>query len=132
MLTPLRFVTRLHSVSSSLRTSQRITIAAPAQPSKFLFSTSTTAGKMSQSPSPSGPTQRKGSKEPESAGSLEQPSGPEDWKQREPYRIHESDENFDARYEAHCHCGKVKYQLSREKPLASKYCHCTTCQRLHG
>jgi hypothetical protein len=22
--------------------------------------------------------------------------------------------------------------LSREKPLAAKYCHCTTCQRLHG
>ncbi|KIK57693.1 hypothetical protein GYMLUDRAFT_172107 [Collybiopsis luxurians FD-317 M1] len=58
---------------------------------------------------------------------------PEDqWKYREPYRIHESNETFPVKWRGGCHCGKVKYQLSREKPLASKYCHCTTCQRLHG
>ena len=54
------------------------------------------------------------------------------WKFRAPYKVHENDPNFDARYEASCHCGKVKYQLSREKPLAAKYCHCHTCQKLHG
>lgn len=56
----------------------------------------------------------------------------DEWKSREPYRIHDKDENFDVKWEGECHCGKVKYQLSRDKPLASKYCHCTTCQRLHG
>lgn len=54
------------------------------------------------------------------------------WKTREPYRIHEKMDNFPIKWEGSCHCGKVTYQLSREKPLAAKYCHCTTCQRLHG
>ncbi|KAF6222369.1 hypothetical protein HO133_001455 [Letharia lupina] len=54
------------------------------------------------------------------------------WKHRAPYKVHDSDPNFHARYEASCHCGKIRYQLSREKPLDSKYCHCTTCQKLHG
>lgn len=55
-----------------------------------------------------------------------------DWQKRAPYKIHEPNENFKARYEASCHCGKVKYQLSREEPLDSKLCHCTTCQTQHG
>jgi len=55
-----------------------------------------------------------------------------EWKKRAPYKIHESNEDFKALYEASCHCGKVKYQLSREKPLESKLCHCTTCQTQHA
>ncbi|KAG9765828.1 glutathione-dependent formaldehyde-activating, GFA, partial [Aureobasidium melanogenum] len=63
----------------------------------------------------------------------EKPEKPvEDWQKRAPYKIHESNENFKARYEASCHCGKVKYQLSREEPLDSKLCHCTTCQTQHA
>ena len=56
------------------------------------------------------------------------------WKHREPYAIHDHSRNdkFDVKWEGTCHCGKVTYELSREKPLAAKYCHCTTCQRLHG
>lgn len=54
------------------------------------------------------------------------------WKFREPYRVHDKAEDFDVKWEGSCHCGKVTYQLSRDKPLAAKYCHCTTCQRLHG
>lgn len=54
------------------------------------------------------------------------------WKFRPPYRIHDKAENFPVRWKGRCHCGAVQYELSREKPLASKYCHCTTCQRLHG
>ena len=55
------------------------------------------------------------------------------WKFRAPYRVHEDVINdFQVRYEGGCHCGRVKYQLSREKPLSSKYCHCTTCQVIHG
>lgn len=63
--------------------------------------------------------------------SVKQREGPEDWKYREPYRIH-TNEDFHSLYEGSCHCGRVQYSLSREKPLASKFCHCTTCQRLHG
>ncbi|CAD6568069.1 MAG: hypothetical protein ASARMPRED_001401 [Alectoria sarmentosa] len=51
-----------------------------------------------------------------------------EWKHRAPYKVHDNDPNFHARYEASCHCGKVRYQLSREKPLDSKYCHCAPFQ----
>lgn len=56
----------------------------------------------------------------------------DEWKHRAPYHIHKGDEEFPVKWRGGCHCGRVKYQLSRERPLASKYCHCTTCQRLHG
>jgi hypothetical protein len=56
----------------------------------------------------------------------------DEWKHRAPYKIHDKAENFDVKWRGKCHCGAVQYELSREKPLASKYCHCTTCQRLHG
>jgi len=56
----------------------------------------------------------------------------DEWKNREPYRIHAKDEEFPTEWEGGCHCGRVQYQLSREVPMDAKYCHCTTCQRLHG
>jgi hypothetical protein len=59
-------------------------------------------------------------------------TGISEWKQRAPYKVHDKNENFDVKYEANCHCGKVKYQLSRREPLDSKLCHCTTCQTQHG
>jgi hypothetical protein len=62
----------------------------------------------------------------------EETTGLSEWKQRPPYRIHEKNEDFDVKYEANCHCGKVRYQLSRREPLDSKLCHCTTCQTQHG
>jgi len=55
-----------------------------------------------------------------------------EWKFRAPYKIHVRNEGFKSLYEGGCHCGRVKYQLSRDKPLDAKYCHCTTCQTLHG
>ena len=55
-----------------------------------------------------------------------------EWKFRAPYKIHEDKDDFDVKLEAHCHCGRVHYQLKRDRPLDAKYCHCTTCQRLHG
>ncbi|MCJ1380745.1 hypothetical protein MMC17_003854 [Xylographa soralifera] len=39
--------------------------------------------------------------------------GSDDWKHRAPYKVHENDKNFNVRYEGGCHCGRVKYQLSR-------------------
>ena len=56
----------------------------------------------------------------------------DDWKYRAPYKVYENNPDFCVRYEGKCHCGRVRYQLSREKPLNAKYCHCTTCQVLHG
>lgn len=56
----------------------------------------------------------------------------DEWKHRAPYRVHGENEDFPVKWRGQCHCGRVRYQLSRERPLASKYCHCTTCQRLHG
>ena len=55
-----------------------------------------------------------------------------EWKKRAPYKVHGNDPDFQVRYSGSCHCGKVKYQLSREKPLDAKYCHCHTCQKIHG
>ncbi|KAK6438379.1 hypothetical protein LTR95_005417 [Oleoguttula sp. CCFEE 5521] len=54
------------------------------------------------------------------------------WKKNAPYKIHDTGKDFKVRYEASCHCGKVTYQLSREAPLDSKLCHCTTCQTQHA
>ncbi|KAM0744577.1 hypothetical protein ACQRIT_001066 [Beauveria bassiana] len=54
------------------------------------------------------------------------------WKTRPPYRVHLPNDKFHTLYEASCHCGRVKYQLGREKPLDSKLCHCTTCQTQHA
>ncbi|KAK8164658.1 Mss4-like protein [Phyllosticta citrichinensis] len=59
-------------------------------------------------------------------------TGLSDWKKRAPYRIHEPNEHFEVKYEAHCHCGRVHYQLNRVEPLDSKLCHCTTCQTQHA
>ncbi|KAF2096294.1 hypothetical protein NA57DRAFT_43809 [Rhizodiscina lignyota] len=58
--------------------------------------------------------------------------GANEWKKRAPYRAHEPNEHFDAKLEGNCHCGRVKFQLSREEPLDSKLCHCTTCQTQHA
>jgi len=58
--------------------------------------------------------------------------GLNEWKSRAPYSIHESNDKFNAIYEASCHCGRVKYELSRKEPLDSKLCHCTTCQTQHA
>jgi hypothetical protein len=63
----------------------------------------------------------------------DQASNPNDgWKERPSYTIRSSNDNPNVLYEASCHCGTVKYQLSREIPLDSKLCHCTTCQTQHG
>ncbi|CAM6129239.1 unnamed protein product [Calypogeia fissa] len=57
----------------------------------------------------------------------------EDWKHRPPYAtLDPQNGGFKPRYEGSCHCGRVKFQLSREIPLDAKFCHCTDCQRLHG
>lgn len=57
----------------------------------------------------------------------------EEWKQLPPYRTAKGgNAGMDKKWTAHCHCGRVRYWLSRDKPLASKFCHCIDCQGLHG
>jgi hypothetical protein len=40
---------------------------------------------------------------------------------RAPYKTHHDNKGFNALYEASCYCGRVNYQLSREKPLDAKH-----------
>ncbi|KAH8895859.1 hypothetical protein GQ53DRAFT_640694 [Thozetella sp. PMI_491] len=54
------------------------------------------------------------------------------WSREPPYRSTTDDDDFVAKWQGSCHCGKVQYQLGRARPLASKYCHCRTCQLLHA
>lgn len=56
----------------------------------------------------------------------------EEWKSKPPYRTAGVNEEFEKKWTATCSCGRIKYWLSRDKPLASKYCHCVDCQSLHG
>ena len=42
-----------------------------------------------------------------------------------------NDTDFEARYEASCHCGTVRYQVAAD-PVDAKICHCIMCQKLHG
>ncbi|KAI5780801.1 Mss4-like protein [Geopyxis carbonaria] len=53
---------------------------------------------------------------------------------RPPYSLDTSDDakSFKAIYSGSCFCENVKFEISREKPLDAKFCHCPTCQRLHG
>jgi hypothetical protein len=53
------------------------------------------------------------------------------WKFRAPYKIQDAD-SFKSRFEGGCHCGKVQFHINQTEPLDAKYCHCTTCQALHG
>jgi hypothetical protein len=71
-------------------------------------------------------------KSPETAHSKQSHYSSEEWKYKPPYRVHDSPDDLPVKHKASCHCGKVKYRLSREKPLAAKFCHCTTCQIIHG
>lgn len=58
---------------------------------------------------------------------------PEDqWKFRPPYSLASPSDSVSVKWRGKCHCGAIRYTISRARPLAAKYCHCTTCQRLHG
>lgn len=50
---------------------------------------------------------------------------------RPPY-ARDPKKEFKKIYDGACFCGKVKFELGREKPLAAKFCHCGVCQLLHG
>lgn len=52
------------------------------------------------------------------------------WKTKPPYQ--KPDKAFNKAMQGACHCGQVKYWLSKDNPLASKYCHCDDCKVIHG
>lgn len=72
--------------------------------------------------------------------SASSPNDDHAWETDHPYKkpTSSSDDNDDDNedhkpvWQGACHCGRVQYTLSRETPLASKYCHCTDCQRMHA
>ncbi|CCG84139.1 protein of unknown function [Taphrina deformans PYCC 5710] len=39
--------------------------------------------------------------------------------------------DFEAKYRAQCFCGRVQWSIGQDA-LSSMYCHCETCQTLHG
>lgn len=55
--------------------------------------------------------------------------GQEEWQHNPPYRF---DKSVKGIWKGKCHCGQIRYELTRRKPLAVKFCHCTGCQVLHG
>lgn len=65
-------------------------------------------------------------------GDVSAGGAPGGWADEPPYAPASQRPGFVARRRASCHCGRVKYSLGRERPLASKYCHCRGCQVLHG
>eukprot|EP01065_Artemidia_motanka_P019740 TRINITY_DN23576_c0_g1_i1.p1 TRINITY_DN23576_c0_g1~~TRINITY_DN23576_c0_g1_i1.p1 ORF type:complete len:499 (+),score=74.60 TRINITY_DN23576_c0_g1_i1:66-1562(+) len=50
------------------------------------------------------------------------------WRDEAPYK-----QNLEVAsiHKAHCYCKRVVYDVV-EEPVASKLCHCTLCQRIHG
>ncbi|ESU07571.1 hypothetical protein FGSG_02171 [Fusarium graminearum PH-1] len=60
----------------------------------------------------------------------------DDWETQPPYmrpdEATEKRENFEKKVHGSCHCGRVQYWLNSDKPLASKYCHCIDCKKIHG
>lgn len=68
-----------------------------------------------------------------SAEKPEQHDAHEERKSRPPYAL--SDEKkkngFNAKYTGKCYCGNVTFEVDSD-PLDATYCHCRTCQHLHG
>lgn len=54
-----------------------------------------------------------------------------DWQHNTPYLLASEDKDFRIKYTASCMCGEVQYAVDCD-PVAAKYCHCTSCQKLHG
>ncbi|KAL2874061.1 hypothetical protein SGCOL_010742 [Colletotrichum sp. CLE4] len=60
----------------------------------------------------------------------------EHWKTQAPYiapgKSHPHGDAFHKKIRGACQCGQVTYWLSKDEPLASKFCHCRDCQKMHG
>ncbi|KAG9028171.1 hypothetical protein FRB95_006787 [Tulasnella sp. JGI-2019a] len=55
-----------------------------------------------------------------------------DWQQSPSFtRLPDSPE-FKAVYDGQCNCRRIKFKVGCQKPLDAQFCHCLTCQSLHG
>lgn len=54
-----------------------------------------------------------------------------DWTIQPPY-CPRKDCNSIVYWTGHCQCRRIMFNISRQKPLDAKFCHCKTCQILHG
>ncbi len=54
-----------------------------------------------------------------------------EWQRNTPFLLASEDKDFQIKYTASCMCGEVQYAVDCD-PVAAKYCHCTSCQKLHG
>ncbi|KAF4982761.1 hypothetical protein FZEAL_1662 [Fusarium zealandicum] len=58
------------------------------------------------------------------------------WETQPPYQrpdeATEQRESFERKVHGSCHCGQVEYWINKDTPLASKYCHCSDCKKIHG
>lgn len=52
-------------------------------------------------------------------------------KKEPPFLLASDDDKFKIKYKSGCLCGAVEYAVDSD-PIGSKFCHCTSCQRLHG
>lgn len=55
----------------------------------------------------------------------------EAWKHQAPYLHPKDEEDFKVQHKANCMCGEIQYVVDSD-PVAAKFCHCTSCQILHG
>ncbi|KAI5302452.1 hypothetical protein KEM56_000689 [Ascosphaera pollenicola] len=59
-------------------------------------------------------------------------SDSENWKNQPPYGGFGAEKARTAEWSGGCHCGRIKYEIYKKQPLDVKFCHCTTCQKMHG
>lgn len=63
----------------------------------------------------------------------EEKGSSDDWKKSPPYAATEDKQkNKKALFTGNCHCHDVTFEIYVDKPKGSHYCHCDTCQKLHG
>lgn len=67
-----------------------------------------------------------------SNGAAAQSQADQPWQLDHPYCVPTPKETSEAKWEGSCHCGQIRYFLSRDEPLNSKYCHCSDCQTMHA
>jgi len=59
-------------------------------------------------------------------------SSGDDWKQQPPYAPEDPKKPKTAVFKGCCHCHDVTFEIYTKEPKGSHFCHCDTCQKLHG
>ncbi|KAI5309291.1 hypothetical protein KEM55_003583 [Ascosphaera atra] len=57
----------------------------------------------------------------------------DDWEHQPPYaRAADTEGQPHVEWTGGCQCGRVRYEIYSKRPKSAKFCHCNTCQRMHG